>query len=218
MTLLDNLILLAAAALVTGLLVPFVSARMNERRAIQQRQAAEDLARDSKFIEAQAAFLDGLSADLWRFAGKILAVSYYATASPQQFPEAWRVYDESSFDELFALRAHVSRAQRLVSAEAKRQLAELHIWLFGTVDPRLTTAARASLADARGAGDELGVAPPGHAIGDSDWSGWHQVTMTELFTRVDATLATIAREVGVTERQRRQEPDRALARNRGEVA
>jgi hypothetical protein len=158
MTLLDNLILLAAAALVTGLLVPFVSARMNERRVIQQRQAEEDLARDSKFIEAQTAFLDGLSADLWRVAGSILSVSYYAMVSPQQFADAWRVYDESSFDELFAVRAHVSRAQRLVSGEAQRQLAELHTWLFGTVDPRLTTMARASLADAPGAGDSVGVA------------------------------------------------------------
>jgi hypothetical protein len=196
MTLLDNLILLVAAALVTGLLVPFVSARMSERRVLQQRQAEEDLARDSKFIEAQTAFLDGLSTDLWRFAGKILAVSYYAMASRQQFAEAWRVYDESSFDELFVLRAHVSRAQRLVSGEAQRQLAELHGWLFGTVDPRLTTKARASLADAP-------------ASGDLDWSGWHARTMTELFTRVDAALATVAREVGVTERQRRQEPDGA---------
>ena len=104
MKLVDNLILLAAAALVTGLLVPFVSARMNERRLIQRRQAEEDLVRDSKFIEAQTSFLDGLSTDLWRLAGTILGVSYYATQSREQFAEAWRVYDASAFDELFALR------------------------------------------------------------------------------------------------------------------
>ena len=161
MTLLDNLILLAAAALITGLLVPFVSARMNDRRVIQQRQAEEDLARDSKFIDAQAAFLDALSVDLWRLAGKMLAVSYYAIGSPQQFSEAWRAYDESSFDELFALRAHVSRAQRLLSEQAEQQLAELHRWLFGDVDPLLTSMARATLEG-------------GPESEDRGWSAWHQ--------------------------------------------
>lgn len=190
MKLVDNLILLAAAALVTGLLVPFVSARMNERRLIQRRQAEEDLVRDSKFIEAQTAFLDGLSTDLWRLAGTILGVSYYASQSREQFAEAWRVYDASAFDELFALRANVSRANRLLSREARGQLAELHTWLFGTVDPRLTTMSRALVAD------------PSRDAG-GDWTSWHVRTMEELFTRVDEVLATVAKEVGVTERQRR---------------
>jgi hypothetical protein len=189
MTLLENLILLLAAALVTGLLVPFIAARMNEQRVVRQRQAEEDIARDSKFIEAQTEFLDRVSTDLWRFAGKILAVSYYAGHSHQQFAEAWRLYDESSFDELFALRALVSRGQRLLSAQAQQQLSDLHLWLFGDVDPQFTTAARRSLAgeDERTHGN---------------WSAWHVRTMAELFTRIDAVLVTIADDVGALQRQR----------------
>lgn len=189
MTLRDNLILLAAAALVTGLLVPLVTARMNERRVVQQRQAEEDLARDSKFIEAQTEFLDRLSTDMWRFAGKILAVTYYAGQSREEFAEAWRLYEESSFDELFGLRAHVSRAQRLLSEDAEKQLSELHLWLFGEVDPPLTVAARRSLS-----GQPEAV--------DSGWHHRHVSMMSELFSRVDNVLAAIARDVGAIRRQR----------------
>jgi hypothetical protein len=188
-SLLDNLILLAAAALITGLLVPFVSARMNERRVVQQRQADEDLARDSKFIEAQNEFLDTVSTDVGSFAGTMLAVSYYAMQTPEQFANAWRAYDESAFEELFTLRAHVSRAQRLLSNDAQQQLAELHRWLFGDVDPALTSRARALLDKPE--------------AGRGGWSAWHVHTMNELFTRADAALTEIARDVGLIQRRER---------------
>ena len=189
MTLLDNLILLSAAGLLTGLLVPFVAARMNEQRVVRQRQAEENIARDSKFIEAQTDFLDRLSTDLWRLAGKILAVSYYAGQSQQQFAEAWRLYEDSSFEELFGLRAHVSRAQHLLSAEAQQQLADLHAWLFGDVDPPFTTAARKSL---RSEDERRG----------GDWSTWHGTTMTALFARIDTVLITVAKDIGAIQRGR----------------
>jgi hypothetical protein len=182
----DNLVLLGVTALLTGLLVPLIKARMDDRRVIQQRQAEEDLARDSKFIDAQTELLNRLSTDLWRLAGKILGVSYYAVSgSTAQFEEAWRLYDSTSFDELFELRAHVSRSERLLSEEAHRQLEELHDWCFGQVDPQLTTMARGS--------PQAG-----------EWSSFHRSTMADLFTRIDSVLTTIARDVGVIERRGRK--------------
>jgi hypothetical protein len=179
----DNLVLLGATALLTGILVPLITRRMDDRRLAQQRQAQEDLARDSKFIEAQTDFLSRLSTDLWRLAGKTLAVSYYAiSGSREQFTNAWQTYDSTSFEELFELRAHVSRSQRLVSDEAHGQLTELHRWWFGDLDPQLTAMARRA------------------AAGDG-WSGFHTSTMVGLFERIDGVLRTIARDVGVTERR-----------------
>ncbi len=190
MTLIDNLILLGAAAVVTGLLVPVITARVSARRVAQQRVAEEDLARDSKFIEAQTEFLDGVSTELWRFAGKLLAVSYYRTeGSAEQFVDAWRRYDDSAFDELFGLRALVSRGQLLVSDEAKQQLSDLHVWLFGDIDPHLTSAARSSPKEL----DQQAA---------QSWRQTHVRTMSEVFVRIDGVLATIARDVGVTARRR----------------
>lgn len=158
---------------------------MDDRRLAQQRQAQEDLARDSKFIEAQTDFLSRLSTDLWRLAGKTLAVSYYAfSGSREQFADAWQTYDSTSFEELFELRAHVSRSQRLVSEEAHGQLTELHLWWFGDLDPQLTSMARRASAD-----------------GGERWSAFHTSTMVGLFERIDAVLTTIARDVGVIERR-----------------
>ena len=156
---------------------------MDDRRLAQQRHAQENLARDSKFIESQADLLSSLSTDLWRLAGKTLAVSYYAiSGSREQFEEAWETYDSTSFEELFELRAHVSRSQRLVSDEAHGQLTELHLWWFGDLDPRLTTMARGT--------------DNGHG-----WSVFHNSTMMALFERIDGVLNTIARDVGVIERR-----------------
>lgn len=189
MTLLDNLILLLSAALITGLLVPFIAGRMNEQRLVRQRQAEEDIARDSKFIEAQTEFLDRVSTDLWRLVGKILSVSYYAGQSQQQFADAWRRYDESSFDELTALRANVSRGQRLLSAEAHEKLSDIYDWLFGDIDPKFTTAARKALeAD--------------HERTQGGWGARHKRLMAELFSRIDEVLVTIANDVGAIQRQR----------------
>jgi hypothetical protein len=189
MTLLDNLILLLSAALITGLLVPFIAGRMNEQRLVRQRQAEEDIARDSKFIEAQTEFLDRVSTDLWRLAGKILSVSYYAGQSQQQFADAWRLYDESSFDELTALRADVSRGQRLLSTQAHQDLSDCYDWLFGRIDPELTSAARDALE-----GD--------HERTQGQWTARHKRLMAELFSDIDKVLVTIANDVGAIQRQR----------------
>jgi len=187
----DNLVLLGATALLTGLLVPLIKARMDDRRVVQQRQAEEDLARDSKFIDAQTELLNRLSTDLWRLAGKILGVSYYAAfGSTAQFEAAWRAYDSTAFEELFELRAHVSRSQRLLSEEAHKELEDLHEWCFGQVDPQLTAMARE--------GPQSG-----------EWDGFHRTTMADLFARIDSVLTTIARDVGVIERRRRGELTRS---------
>jgi hypothetical protein len=181
----DSLILLAATAVLTGLLVPLIKGRMDDRRAAVQRQASEDLARDSGFVDAQTELLNRLSTDLWRIVGKILAVSYYAVwGSRDQFGSAWNTYDSTSFDEMFELRANVSRSQRLLSRAAHEQLASLHDWWQRDVDFRLSGMAR---------GSETAEA----------WQAFHREVGAELFRRCDTTLRTIARDVGVIERRER---------------
>jgi hypothetical protein len=181
----DSLILLAATAVLTGLLVPVIKGRMDDRRTAVQRQANEDLQRDSRFVDAQTELLDRLSTDLWRIAGKILAVSYYAAwGSRDQFGSAWNTYDATSFDEMFELRANVSRAERLLSRAAHEQLAGLHAWWQSELDFRLSTMARG-------------------AETEDAWNAFHREVGTELFHRTDTTLKTIARDVGVIERRER---------------
>ena len=189
MTLLDNLILLSAAGLLTGLLVPFVAARMNEQRVVRQRQAEENIARDSKFIEAQTDFLDRLSTDLWRLAGRSSPSLTTRASRNSRSRKRGACTRTRPFRSLFGLRAHVSRAQHLLSAEAQQQLADLHAWLFGDVDPPFTTAARKSL---RSEGERTG----------GDWSTWHGTTMTALFARIDTVLITVAKDIGAIQRGR----------------
>jgi hypothetical protein len=183
----DDLVLLGATAALTGLLVPLVKGRMDEGTLARRRQAEADLARDATFIAAQTELHDQLSTDLWRIAALILSVSYYATwTDPSRFEEAWRIYDAKSFDEVFMLRANVSRSQRLLSEPAHRQLQDFYDWWFGDLDVRLTTRAR----------------PQGSADDKEGWSDFHRATMAELFKRIDAVLRAIAQDIGVLERAR----------------
>jgi hypothetical protein len=183
-SLLENLTLLGATAVVTGLGVAFVKDRMDGRRLAHQRVAEEQLARDTKFIDSQAQLLDELSTTLWDFAGLALAVSYYrAFGTPDQGEQAWTTYDERSFEMLTRFRAIVSRSQRLVSPATHARLTELFDWWFRELDPRLSTLAR-------------GGAKAG------EWADHHRATMDELFPRTDAALEAVADDIGATRPQR----------------
>jgi hypothetical protein len=183
-SLFEDFALLGATAVITGLGVPLVKGRMDERRLAQQRVAEEQLARDTKFIDTQAQLLDELSSTLWDFAGLALAVSYYhAYGTPEQGETAWATYDERSFGMLTRFRAIVSRSQRLVSDETHARLTELFDWWFRELDPQLSTVARGD-ADA------------------GEWARHHQANMAELFPRTDDALDAVADDIGATRLQR----------------
>jgi hypothetical protein len=166
--------------------VPLVKGHMDESTLARRRQAEENLARDAKFIDAQTELLNELSTELWRIAALILSVSYYATWTESgRFADAWSAYDARSFDEMFMLRANVSRSERLLSQTSHQHLRDFYDWWFAELDIQLTTLGRREAS-----GDD----PEG-------WGLFHTATMTELFTRIDAVLQAIARDVGVAERR-----------------
>jgi hypothetical protein len=184
MALADDLILLGATAALTGLLVPLIKGRMDQRRLGQERLAEEELRRDSAFIDLQNELLAELSAQLWEFAGLALAVSYYRIIGPtERWESAWEKYDVESFSALVRLRAAVSRSQRLVSAGTHQQLEEMFRRWFADLDPRLSALARNTDAT------------------DDQWEQHHFGTMSELFTRTDRALDGVASDVGVSRRQ-----------------
>jgi len=183
-SLLEDFALLGATAVITGIGVPLVKGHMDERRLAQQRLAEEQLTRDTKFIETQAQLLDELSSTLWDFAGLALAISYHRTyGSTEQGDQAWKIYDNRSFEMLTRFRSLVSRAQRLVTPETHAKLTQFFDWWFGEFDPQLSTLARGE-ADTR------------------EWSAHHDRAQGELFTRTDAALDAVASDIGATRLQR----------------
>jgi len=80
----QSFLVLLATALLTGLLVPFVKANMDERKLRQQKLFEADLARQGKVIEAQVELLENMAQMLWDFKLLALEVSYYKTYGQDQ--------------------------------------------------------------------------------------------------------------------------------------
>jgi uncharacterized membrane-anchored protein YhcB (DUF1043 family) len=137
---LQGLFLLIATAALTGLLVPVLKARLDERRYRDQKVFESELARQAKIIDAQAALLDDLSELLWGFLLRALALTYYAERrDAAKLEEAWTEYDAEAWPFYARLQVETSKAQRLTTAGIKDELERLRDW-FMSFDTELTWA------------------------------------------------------------------------------
>lgn len=128
----EKLILLAVAALVTGLGVPWVLKRAEEKKL-----------REGKIIEAQSQLLDDLSRILWTWRYLAKKVTYYASeANREKFEIAKREYDKDVWDLLNELRVQASKSRRLASEKAYRKLLDCYAYVVHDVDLQISALAR----------------------------------------------------------------------------
>ncbi len=145
--LVEGLILLAATALVSGLLAPFVVNRIQVANQKRLKAYEADLARQSKIIEEQGALIQRLSGVLWEFQLTLIAPLYYgqptfrtSQQSPKQnrvssssgqphaspYPDAAANYLANAGRLLGSIRAEIGGAVRLVPADQWSILKELY--------------------------------------------------------------------------------------------
>jgi hypothetical protein len=130
--LIEKLILLAVAAVVTGLGVPWVLKRAEEKKL-----------RKSKIIEAQSQLLDDLSRILWKWRYLAKKVAYYASeANREKFDTARREYDEGVWDLLNELRVQASKSRRLASEKAYKKLLKCYEYVVHDVDGQISALAK----------------------------------------------------------------------------
>jgi hypothetical protein len=128
----EKLILLAVAAVVTGLGVPWVLKRAEEKKL-----------REGKIIEAQSQLLDDLSRILWKWRYLAKKVTYYASeANSEKFEIARKEYDEDVWDLLNELRVQASRSRRLASEKAYRKLLDFYAYVVHDVDLQISALAK----------------------------------------------------------------------------
>jgi hypothetical protein len=180
-SLVQGLLLLAATAVLTGLLVPWIKGRVDDRKFREQKVFEAELARQSKVIESQAKLLEDLSDLLWAFLLLSLEVTYYAQQhNESKFDEAWLKYDNGSWEYFGKIRAALSRARRLTSQETLEALTGVFESWFMGFDLELTQKARAGLEDS----------DPFHP-----WRDLHRRIMEDGFQRVDGALTDLAQEL-----------------------
>jgi hypothetical protein len=180
----ESAALLGIAAVLTGVLAPFVVQWATRRRIREQKRYEEDLARESAFISAQAELLQSLSAALWAYQAKGLAVSYAGAYAPGRFDEEWNAYDRESFS---LIDTRLSVAGTLFSPKTVGKIRDFYDdWLMGTFDRQISRMARAN-------------------VDQATWEAWHDPHHAEARKRTTELLAAVADEAGLSYERRREQ-------------
>jgi hypothetical protein len=128
---LQGLFLLVVTAVLTGLLVPVIKGRLDDRKYRDQKVFESELSRQEKVLDAQAALLKDASEVMWSFYLLSLKVTWYsATGNEERFDVAWKEWDEESWLLFGRLRAEISKARRLTSPAIHEELLDVHDFWF----------------------------------------------------------------------------------------
>jgi RNAse (barnase) inhibitor barstar len=139
----ERVFFLLLTALLTGLGIPYILKRVEERKLREQKKFEADLSRQGKIIEAQSQLLDELSQVLWKWRYLAKKVVYYgAQENAERYNIARKQYEESIWDILNEFRTEISKSRRLVSERAYEKLDSLYDYIVGDIDVKITALIR----------------------------------------------------------------------------
>lgn len=184
-------------AVLTGLGVPYVKGRIDDRK-LEKQKAFDDerlraqtrfeagLARQTKVIEAQAQLLDELAETLWGYQKMLLKITYYAvTGNSEKHRVAFREYDDQSWDRLGTLLGLISKSRRLASVEVHDRLDRLYWKLVIELDGEIISLSRGDADD---------------GVMDSPaWRKLQNSLTNEMRAEIDGVLADLAAQLRLSE-------------------
>jgi hypothetical protein len=173
---LGNAALLILGAVLTGFLVPFVKARLDDASARRKQLLEAELARQSEFLQSQIDLLTSFSDATWEFLFDAFKVSY-AEAWEEEAAKnaAWEAYEPLSWKHLGKIRAIISKSKRLLSEACHKNLIATYDWLWHY-------------------DDELAIhLSEGHT--QEEWRGFHEYHFAEAAARMDQAIAHLANEL-----------------------
>src|SRR5689334_15157845 len=131
----QNIILLVVTAILTGLLVPVINARIAEQRARREQAESARLARQSSVLKSQEEFLLHLEKTLFDFHVCAAAVPWYRSMQidDDRFAAARDAYNDTSWKFMAEMHAALSKARRLSSPAAFNEL-ERHQRAWYSID------------------------------------------------------------------------------------
>jgi hypothetical protein len=124
----QKLLLLLTTVVLSGLTVPIVLQRIEQRRTQQLKERELLLARSEKLVDAQAAFLDDLSKALWAWRYSAIRVTFYGTHKDlTDFDGAWAAYQTGIWSQLNEVRQLTSKCQRLAAKRSHDLLSAFYL-------------------------------------------------------------------------------------------
>ena len=191
---LQGLFLLVVTAGLTGLLVPAIKGRLDDRKYRDQKVFESELSRQEKVIDAQAALLKDASEVMWSFYLLSLKVTWYAASgNEERFDAAWQQWDEESWLLFGRLRAEISKARRLTSHTIHAELLNVHEIWFRRFSLELESMVRE------------------RKLGTSESVDFHNRTYLENTQLIDDALTHLAEELRLNERAVPHQDDRVAA-------
>jgi hypothetical protein len=188
----EAVLVLVVTAALTGLLVPVVKARMDEKRLREQQLFEARLARQSKIIESQAALLESLAQTLWEFRMLMMELAFHRVERPHdRYQAALATYEDKAWDLFAKFRTEISEARRLTSAETHGKLRDLYYKTLIPLDRKLYELLR--LDTARGEGQR-------DASADAEWQRFYDLLFGEITDVIDGVLNDVAEELRLAER------------------
>jgi len=176
---LQNALLLVLGAALTGLLVPYIKARV-DRRSFQERRLFEAyLARQRDVIEAQTRFLNAFSNLIWEYHVISQRVSYARLSGDDDaYKRASEVYRDKLWDLLRRIRSAIGASRWFTSDAAHLALRQWYDEWFVTLELRLR---------------ELMERDPS----DDEWRNHHTRTHHEATERNYELLRFLAEDFGI---------------------
>lgn len=134
----ENALLLILGALLTGILVPLVKARMDWGTFQRRKTFEAHLARQSDVIKAQTQFLTEFSNHIWEYHMISQRVSYARLSGDKQaYQSALQEYQQSVWESLQKIRSAIGAARWFCSDAAHQALSSWYEEWFVTLEAHL---------------------------------------------------------------------------------
>jgi hypothetical protein len=191
----EAVLVLVIAAVLTGLLVPFVKARMDERKLREQQLFEARLARQNRILESQAALLESLAQTLWELRMLMMEVAFHRVERPdERYQTALAAYEDKAWDLFAKFRTEISEARRLTSAKTHTNLRNLYYQTLIPLDQKLYELLRLDLAEEDG---------QRNASADAEWKRFYDHMFGDITDTIDGALNDVAEELRLAERSSR---------------
>lgn len=175
----EKALLLILGAALTGILVPFVKARLDAGNAKRRKVLEAELARQGELIDSQIKLLREFSELVWEFMFPAFKVCYaHAWQDKGAQEEAYQEFAELSWKLRTRVRVLVSEGIRLVSADTHDRLRATRDHL-NSVDDRLSEK-REEGASAK------------------DWEELYNKLLVEAEEIVDEAIGSLARDLDLS--------------------
>lgn len=175
-----NILLLLVAAALTGLLVPIIKARIDNKSSQRQKLFEADLARQGDLMNYQTKLLDDLEEVLWEYQFLALEPTYYKERGNEKgYEVAIQQYDQKAPILLGKIRIQISKVRRFASPETYQTFSHLYYQQLIPLDGWLIELF------------ETGASSRG------DWIAHHKFSYTVVGDEIDKALYLLAKDFGL---------------------